>query len=119
MKASVLIVSLLFSSVFAMAQSPEPRVIPENQWTPLTVNEVQTSVRFTNDSIVYLNYRKDAGAKVLVKIKTANGITMYRECVRKDEGLAQYDISDLPDGAYTVELSVNGDVADAYKLVKN
>jgi hypothetical protein len=59
------------------------------------------------DGRLVLSLTKTVGQPVSIRLNQANGVTLFTQQVTKRQTKAQvrFDVSELPDGAYTVEVS--------------
>ena len=103
----LLVAAILVSSVAASFATAKPITKPEK---PATVYQSGMYTAADGRLVVMLN--KQAGSKVSVSVKNAAGTSLFTEYMPKRENKAclKFDLSQLQDGTYTVEITNGTDV---------
>jgi len=111
---SLLIAFALVSSLSTLSQA-NPINRPGKQAVAYA-----TSLYTANDGRLVLSMEKQAGNYLTVRVNKANGKTLLTQQVAKRQTSAQvrFDLSQLPDGEYTIEVS-NGEKVTTHQVSLN
>ncbi|GAB3563495.1 hypothetical protein GCM10027578_07270 [Spirosoma luteolum] len=106
----LLVATILVSSVAASFATAKPITKPEKPAKPATVYQSGMYTAADGRLVVMLN--KQAGSKVSVSVKNAAGTSLVTEYMPKRENKAclKFDLSQLQDGTYTVEITNGSEV---------
>ncbi len=108
---SLLIAFALVSSLSTLSQA-NPIIRPGKQAVTYA-----TSLYTATDGRLVLSMEKQAGNYLTVRVNKANGTTLLTQQVAKRQTSAQvrFDLSQLPDGDYTIEVS-NGEKVTTHQV---
>ncbi|WP_422359795.1 hypothetical protein [Reichenbachiella sp.] len=81
------------------------------------VSEVKANIFAQNNGMVYIQVESPVDTKVKITIKDDAGVILYGGKVKKDKVLKRFDVSNLPAGSYSYEVS-NEDYSVLKKIEK-
>lgn len=81
------------------------------------VSEVKANIFTQENGMVYIQVENPADSKVRITIKDEAGVILYGGKVKKDKVMKRFDISNLPSGSYSYEVS-NEDYSILKKIEK-